>query len=110
MTEKSSLYNDYFNKLFQVWKEAISQTTIKTIKNGVFESSQKWTNDKTSEFNDYMKDVMSKSITHNSLSLIDDIDTLNKSIERIQSKLDILSEKFDKLSSPKAVKNWRKNK
>jgi hypothetical protein len=57
-----------------------------------------------------MKDIMSKSITHNSLSLIDDIDTLNKSIERVQSKLDMLSDKVDKLTGPTIVKNKRKNK
>lgn len=110
MTEKSSLYNDYFNKLFQIWKDSVSQTTINSIRNDIFENSTKWTNDKTSEFNEYMKDIMSKSITHNSPSLIDDIDILNKSIERIQSKLDILSDKVDKLTGPTIVKNKRKNK
>ena len=110
MTEKSSLYNDYFNKLFQIWEDAVSQTTINSIRNDIFENSPKLTNDKTSEFNDYMKDIMSKSITHNSLSLIDDIDILNKSIERVQSKLDMLSDKVDKLTSPTIVNNKRKNK
>ncbi|MCH7926604.1 MAG: hypothetical protein IID03_01255 [Candidatus Dadabacteria bacterium] len=110
MTEKSSLYNDYFNKLFQIWENAVSQTTINSIRNDIFENSTKWTNDKTSEFNEYMKDIMSKSITHNSPSLIDDIDILNKSIERIQSKLDILSDKVDKLTGPTIVNNKRKNK
>ena len=110
MTEKSSLYNDYFNKLFQIWEDAVSQTTINSIMNDIFENSTKWTNDKTSEFNEYMKDIMSKSITHNSPSLIDDIDILNKSIERVQSKLDILSDKVDKLTGPTIVKNKRKNK
>ena len=110
MTEKSSLYNDYFNKLFQIWENAVSQTTINSIRNDIFENSTKWTNDKTSEFNEYMKDIMSKSITHNSPSLIDDIDILNKSIERIQSKLDILSDKVDKLTGPTIINNKRKNK
>jgi hypothetical protein len=75
MTEKSTLYNEYFSKLFQIWEDAVSQTTINTIKNDIFENSQKRINDKNNEFNDYMKDIMSKSISNNSLSLIDDIDT-----------------------------------
>ncbi len=55
-----------------------------------------------------MKEVMSKNITENSCGIIDDIQTLNKSIENVQQQLNILTKKIDKLTNNK--KNTEKNK
>ncbi|NIS09584.1 MAG: hypothetical protein GWO07_12655 [Candidatus Dadabacteria bacterium] len=86
----------------------MSQKTLNKIKNEILENSHKLKKDKISEFNSYMKEVMSKNITENSCGIIDDIQTLNKSIENVQQQLNILTKKIDKLTNNK--KNTEKNK
>ena len=105
MTEKSSPETDYFTKFFQIWEDAVSQTTLNTIKNEILDSSHKLKKDKINEFNQYMKDIMSKNISEHPSGIAKDIQTLNKSIENVQQQLDILTKKLDKLTNPRDDKS-----
>ena len=103
MTEKSSLYNEYFSKLFQIWENAVTKSTNNTIKNGILQNDPKLKTDKLNEFNDYMKDVMSKNMSKQTISLIDDIETINDSIDKEHLQSDILKKKINKLTNPNVL-------
>ncbi|NIP29539.1 MAG: hypothetical protein GTN99_01930 [Candidatus Dadabacteria bacterium] len=110
MTEKSSIYNDYFSKLFKIWEEALSENTGSTLKNDLLQNSPKLKKDKINELNDYMKDIMSKNISEKYLGFDEDIELLNNSIEKVHVQLDIIKKKIDKLTNTDTAKDTNKSK
>lgn len=58
-----SEYLAYFNKLFQLWENTLSNTMFKHSDEVIFKNSSKKISDHNVEFSKYMTDIMNKSIT-----------------------------------------------
>ncbi len=101
MSEKNSPETETFTKFFQIWEDAVSESTLNNLKDELFKNSIKLKKDKINEFNQYMNDIMSKNIADNPSRISDDIQSLNKSLENVQQQLNILTKKIDKLTNPK---------
>ncbi|HSG30592.1 MAG TPA: hypothetical protein VLB82_03505 [Thermodesulfobacteriota bacterium] len=104
MSEKNSPESETFTKFFQIWEDAVSESTLKNLKDELFKNSLKLKKDKINEFNQYMNDIMSKNIADSSSRLTEDIQSLNKSMENVQQQLNILTKKIDKLTNSKQKK------
>ncbi len=58
----NSAYLAYFNKLFQLWENTLSNTVFRYSDGDMFKNSSKRISDHNLEFGKYMTDVMNKSM------------------------------------------------
>lgn len=61
--DPQSEYLAYFNKLFQLWENTLSDTMFKHSNEVIFKNNSKRLSDCKIEFSKYMTDIMNKSIT-----------------------------------------------
>ena len=63
-----SEYFEYFNKLFQLWENSLSNSIFKYSDYDLLKNSSENISDQKSKFNNYITEVMNKSLTHCSAS------------------------------------------
>jgi hypothetical protein len=103
-------YFSYFKKLYESWEKSMYQALEIWLKNPLLINTAEKAIEKSAEFKNYMSDVMERTLKLRYFPMKDDMDKVITSLDKLEIKVNELSERIDELHVPERPTLMRKKK
>jgi Na+/phosphate symporter len=107
-TESELDYLSYFKKLYESWEKYMFQALEVWLKNPLFTNTTEKAIEKSTEFKNYIHDIMERSLKQRYFPMKDDMDKVITSLDKLETRVSELSERINEFQV--AEKSMSKHK
>jgi hypothetical protein len=94
-------YFSYFKKLYESWEKSMSQALEVWLKTPLLINTSEKAVEKSAEFNNYIHDIMERTLKQRYFPMKDDMDKVITSLDKLEIKVNELSERIKELQTAK---------
>ncbi len=92
-------YFNYFKRVYELWEKSASQALELWIKSPLFKNTMEKALEKSTEFRNYIQEVMDRTLQYRYFPMKNDIDKLAEYLSSLEEKLNKLESKINELHS-----------
>jgi seryl-tRNA synthetase len=92
-------YFNYFKRVYELWEKSASQALELWIKSPLFKNTMEKALEKSTEFRNYIQEVMDRTLKYGYFPMKNDIDKLAEYLSSLEEKLNKLESKINELHS-----------
>ncbi|GBD39943.1 hypothetical protein HRbin37_02229 [bacterium HR37] len=92
-------YFNYFKRVYELWEKSASQALELWIKSPLFKNTMEKALEKSTEFRNYIQEVMDRTLKYRYFPMKNDIDKLAEYLSSLEEKLNKLESKINELQS-----------
>jgi len=107
-TESELDYLSYFKRLYESWEKYMFQALEVWLKNPLFTNTTEKAIEKSTEFKNYIHDIMERSLKQRYFPMKDDMDKVITSLDKLETRVSELSKRINELQV--AEKSMSKHK